>query len=97
MPVWLGPQVQEVLWRCEVKISRETAENVARNFVNFRWPQQPSRNDITYCVCDAVYSKDYKAMRKLARKIERSIIRHLVRARIPEGSHIAATRRKVLL
>jgi len=76
-----------------MKIPRQTAENVAMNFVNL-WPERPSRNDITYCVCDVVYSKDYKAMKRIARKIERAIIRRLVRARIPEGSHIAATRRK---
>jgi len=76
-----------------VRIPRETAENVARNFVNLR-PEQRYRNDVTYIVCDVVFSKDYRAMKKLARKIERSIVRHLVRARIPEGSHIAATRRK---
>jgi len=76
-----------------VRIPRETAENVARNFVNLR-PELPGRNDITYIVCDVVFSQDYRAMKKLAGKIERSIIRHLVRARIPNGSHVAATRRK---
>ena len=79
-----------------LKIPRETAENVARNFVNLTGEVR-HRNDVTYCVCNVVFSKDYKAMEKIARKIEHCIIRELIRARVPEGSHIAATRRKALL
>jgi hypothetical protein len=86
-----------------MKITKDNAENIARNMVGFEL--QTTTHDIdhatyrkivhkTYTIGGWAHRDDYAAADSLQKKLRRAIVAVLVEAELPEGTHVAEVRRK---
>jgi len=86
-----------------MKITQANAENIAINMVGCELQSRVSEEDSfghrarvreTYTIGGWLHSQDYEAIDSLQKKLRRAIINVLVKAKLPEGTHVAEVRRK---
>ena len=87
----------------DMKITQANAENIAINMVGCELQTRIRDEDQfgnktlireTYTIGGWLHSQDYEAIDSLQKKLRRAIINVLVKAKLPEGTHVAEVRRK---